>query len=95
MPTNAYYIVANTSGGDFLPLSTTDTNPRTIQISSAGAVYMAFGFSTAAAAAAAPNAALITTSNVVRFESLNLATTWVRSQSGSTVAFSYTYPTPG
>ena len=94
MPTNAYYIVANTTAGDFLPLSTTDTNPRTIQISSAGAVYLAFGVATKELAAAAPNAALITTNNVVRFESLNLTTTWVRSQSGSTVAFSYTYTTP-
>jgi len=95
MPTNAYYIVANTNSGDFLPLSTTDTNPRSVQVSSGGAVYMAFGVATKELAAAAPNAALITTNNVVRFESLNLTTTWVRSQSASTVAFSYTYPTPG
>jgi hypothetical protein len=93
MATNAYFIRANISSGDFLPLSTTDANPRTVQVTSAGAVYIAFGVATKELAAAAANAALITTNNVVTFDNVNLTTTWVRSQSAATVAFSYTYPT--
>lgn len=93
MPTNAYFIRANISSGDFLPLSTTDANPRTVQVTSSGAVYMAFGVATKELAAAAANAALITTNNVVTFVGVDLSKTWVRSQSAATVAFSYTYPT--
>lgn len=38
MPTNAYYIVANVNAGLARPLSLTDTNPRTIQLTAAGQI---------------------------------------------------------
>jgi hypothetical protein len=97
MPTNAYYIVANINSGAARPLSLTDSNPRTIQLTAAGAVYMVFGYSTEASASTAMGSSpmLITTNNVVSLLSVDLSTTWVKSQSAATVVVSYTYPTPG
>ena len=96
MPTNAYYIVANVNAGLARPLSLTDANPRTIQLTAAGAVYMVFGYATEASASTAMGISpmLITTSNVVELLAVDLSTTWVKSQSASTVVVSYTYPTP-
>jgi hypothetical protein len=97
MPTNAYYIVANINAGLARPLSLTDSNPRTIQLTAAGAVYMVFGYTTEASASTAMGVSpmLITTNNVASFLSVDLSTTWVKSQSAATVVVSYTYPTPG
>jgi len=96
MPTKAYYIVANVNGGLALPLSTTDTNPRTIQLTAAGAVYMVFGYTTEATAAAAmvSSPMLIYSNNVVTLLEVDLSKAWVKSQSAATVVVSYTYPTP-
>jgi|GEM_PF-1838471 len=96
MPTNAYYIVANVNAGAARPLSLTDTNPRTIQLTSAGAVYMVFGYATEAAASTAmvTSPMLIYANNVVTLLAVDLSTAWVKSQSAATVVVSYTYPTP-
>ena len=97
MPTNAYYIVANVNSGLSRPLSLTDSNPRTIQLTSAGAVYMVFGYATEASASTAMgnSPTLIFVNNVITLLSVDLSTTWVKSQSAATVVVSYTYPTPG
>lgn len=96
MPTNAYYIVANINSGLARPLSLTDANPRTIQLTSAGAVYMVFGYASESTASSAmgSNPMLITTNNVVTLVGVDLSTAWVKSQSAATVVVSYTYPTP-
>jgi len=96
MPTNAYYIVANVNSGSARPLSLTDSNPRTIQLTAAGAVYMVFGYATEALASTAMGTSpmLITTNNVVTLVGVDLSTAWVKSQSAATVIVSYTYPTP-
>jgi hypothetical protein len=96
MPTNAYYIVANVTGGLARPLSLTDTSPRTIQLTASGAVYMVFGYSSEATASTAMGISpmLITTNNVVTLVGVDLSKAWVKSQSAATVIVSYTYPTP-
>jgi len=96
MPTNAYYIAVNANAGLARPLSLTDTSPRTIQLTSSGAVYMVFGYSTEALASTAMGSSpmLIYTNNVVTLVGVDLSKAWVKSQSAATVIVSYTYPTP-